>query len=67
MDIQKATEEKLERAIQMGVPIDEAILEGLIQKNYLLKMHLSVYLLKKIIKIKKSEKMSFQFVFQMML
>ncbi|WP_405130579.1 hypothetical protein MHB43_23950 [Paenibacillus sp. FSL H8-0317] len=35
MDIQKATEEKLERAIQMGVPIDEAILEGLIQKKLL--------------------------------
>ncbi|WP_301290103.1 hypothetical protein [Paenibacillus sp. 1781tsa1] len=43
MDIQKATEEKLERKMQMGVPIDETILEGLIQK------------------------MSFQFLFQMML
>ena len=33
MDIQKATEEKLERKMQMGVPIDETMLEGLIQKN----------------------------------
>lgn len=31
MDIQKATEEKLERKMQMGVPIDETMLEGLIQ------------------------------------
>ncbi|KAA8782817.1 hypothetical protein ABIE27_000303 [Paenibacillus sp. 4624] len=35
MDIQKATEEKLERAMQMGVPIDASILEDLIQKNLL--------------------------------
>ncbi|MEK3703933.1 hypothetical protein MKY87_07345 [Paenibacillus sp. FSL R7-0198] len=33
MDIQKATEEKLERKMQMGVPIDETMLEGLIQKK----------------------------------
>ncbi|WP_427181600.1 hypothetical protein [Paenibacillus sp. TC-CSREp1] len=35
MDIQKAMEEKLERKIQMGVPIDETILEGLIEKKLL--------------------------------
>ncbi|GGH46628.1 hypothetical protein GCM10008014_09390 [Paenibacillus silvae] len=35
MDIQKATEEKLERKMQMGVPIDETILEGLIEKKLL--------------------------------
>lgn len=35
MDIQKATEEKLERKMQMGVPIDETMLEGLIQKKLL--------------------------------
>ncbi|PZT57747.1 hypothetical protein [Paenibacillus silvae] len=35
MDIQKATEEKLERKMQMGVPIDETILESLIQKKLL--------------------------------
>ncbi|WP_339789990.1 hypothetical protein NSQ38_13670 [Paenibacillus sp. FSL R7-0313] len=33
MDSQKATEEKLERKMQMGVPIDETMLEVLIQKN----------------------------------
>ncbi|MDT9720051.1 hypothetical protein QVE09_14135 [Paenibacillus sp. ClWae2A] len=35
MDIQKATEEKLERKMQMGVPIDETMLEVLIQKKLL--------------------------------
>lgn len=32
MDIQKAAEEKLERKMQMGVPIDETMLEGLTKK-----------------------------------
>ncbi|WP_145332335.1 hypothetical protein [Paenibacillus xylanexedens] len=35
MDIQQATEEKLERAMQMGVPMGAAILEDLIQKKLL--------------------------------
>ncbi|MGO4533201.1 hypothetical protein AB4Z30_29510 [Paenibacillus sp. 2TAF8] len=35
MDIQQATEEKLERAMQRGVPMDAAILEDLMQKKLL--------------------------------
>jgi hypothetical protein len=35
VDIQQATEEKLERAMQRGVPMDAAILEDLMQKKLL--------------------------------
>ena len=35
MGIQQATEEKLERAMQRGVPMDTAILEDLMHKNLL--------------------------------